>query len=146
VNRILDHNWPRESQVIETLVLGCLDRRFKGWRGMFGKHMNFPMSLPITIPGGAKDLVYPNHPRDTEHLLEKIELFGPALKNLVVMAHSGCKDCGERTDPVFYEEMLRRADERLRERFPNKEIFLVFLDFDGIYLVEQEISEAMAIV
>jgi hypothetical protein len=145
MKKIITHDWSRNREPVDTLTLGCLDRRFKGWRKLFGELMGFNMSFPLTLPGGVKDLVYPKHPRDAEHLLEKISLLihhYPNLK-LVLMGHEECLDCAQCSDPTFYEDMLQQAGNLLRERFPKQETFLVFVAFDGIYLVEQAVCMAV---
>jgi hypothetical protein len=140
--RIVDHTWSREIEPVDALVLGCVDRRFKGWRRLFGEYMSFTMSFPLTIPGGVKDLVCPKDPRDTEHLLETIALLIQHYPNikLVGMAHNGCLACGQCDDPNYYEDMLLKAGRLLQRRFPGQERFLVYLEFDGgISLVEEEV-------
>ena len=138
---IVKRTWSRDRVEVDALVLGCVERRLKGWRELFGKYMGFSMSIPVIIPGGVKDLVHPNHPRDTEHIVEKIALMVKHYPNLklVVMAHDECLDCDQCNDPAYYEDMLLKAGKLLQKRFPGQERFLVFVEFDGgINLVEAD--------
>jgi len=140
--KIIDYTWSRRIEPVEALVLGCVDRDLKGWRGMFGEYMGFSMSIPITIPGGIKDLVHPMYQGDREYLLRKIALLvkhNPNIK-LIGMAHNECLDCNRRNDPDYYEDMLLQAGKLLQRRFPGQERFLVYLEFDGgISLVEEDV-------
>jgi hypothetical protein len=139
MRKIIEWNWSREREVVPALLLGCFDRRFRTWRGRFGELMGFDTNYPITIPGGAKDLVMPKHPRDAEYLLEKIALLSDQYKMLGVMVHSGCLECDERTDPAFYEDLLHRAGVKLRQHFPRHEILLIYADFNGLYLIDEDV-------
>jgi ferredoxin len=104
------------------------------------------MSIPITIPGGAKDLADPVDPRDRESLLEKIAIFGSDITTIRARMHNDCVACGRCSDVAHYEAMLLKAGAVLEERFPGVEVILIFVDFDGFYLVEKDevLVEAMA--
>lgn len=103
------------------------------------------MSIPITIPGGIKDLVDPKDPRDRESLLEKIDVVISGVKRIRARMHNECKACGSRNDLDYYEDMLLRAGEVLKERFPEVEVVLVIIDFDGFYLVRENEASMDAI-
>ncbi|HUC01612.1 MAG TPA: hypothetical protein VMA75_01775 [Candidatus Paceibacterota bacterium] len=124
---------------MQTLIIGCSDRRVKGSRGMAGEYMGVDESIPITIPGGPKDLVFPSHPRDRESLLEKISLVGDNLRLIIAKAHNECLACARCDDPAFYEDLLEKASEVLIRRFPGVKVAPIFVDFDGIYLVENSV-------
>jgi hypothetical protein len=138
--KIVDRVWSRGRVEADVLSLGCVDLRVEDWQESLGRYMGFSKFLPITIPGGVKDLVYPKDPRDAEHLLEIIDLIVshyPKIR-LVGMAHNECLACDHRADPDFYEDILLKARRIFQRRFPAQERFLVYLDFDGgMSLVEE---------
>lgn len=144
--KILEHEWPRSISPVSTIDIGCSDRRIRGSRGLLGECMGSEMSIPITIPGGIRDLVDPRHPRDRECLLEKIEIFGDAINTIRARMHNECRACGSSSDLNYYENMLLEAGVVLQDRFPRAAIILVIVDFDACYLVERSdvLVEAIA--
>jgi hypothetical protein len=138
MRKILDENYPRHIDPVTTLTIDCLDRRIKGSRGRLGEHLGYAKSLPLVIPGGVKDLVYPKHSRDRERILEWVGLFGGDLAQIIAKAHNDCKACAHCKDLNFYDDMLQKAAKILRESFPRVEIIPIFVNFDGFYLVEME--------
>lgn len=121
------------------MLYGCLDRRFRSWRGRYCELMDLEAAYPFLIPGGPKDLVYPKHPRDAEYLLEKLALLSDEYKILGVMAHNKCVACGECEDPDFYKDMLKKAGAIIKRAIPKVETALIFANFDGLYIVEEEV-------
>ena len=144
LRKIVDGRWSSDLDVISTLVFGCVDRGIRGWRGCLGEEMGFETAYPFLIPGGIKDLVVPKEPRDREHLLEMIGSMNQRIRCIVVMAHNGCSFFDQRTDKSSHQEMLRDATTILRDHFPRLEIIPVFVDFDGVYIVD-DIAEVLAI-
>ena len=141
--KIIEKNLPRHHDAIDTIDIGCSDRRIKGSRGEVGRFIGCPMAIPITIPGAIKDLVEPNHPRDREALLEKIALVSEGVTTIRARMHNACKACASRDDLDYYEDMLLKAETVLRARFPGVEVKLFIMDFDGYYLVwkDQVVAE-----
>lgn len=136
--KMTSDKFPRHHDVVDTIDIGCSDRRIRGSRGILGRFMGCTMATPITIPGAAKDLVTPKYPRDREFLLEKIELVIKGVKKIRVRMHTECKGCNERTDLDYYENVLIEAGRVLKERFPWIEVILVIVDFEGLYLVRED--------
>ena len=140
--KILEHEFPRHPSAVDTIDIGCSDRRIKGSRGVLGEFVGCGMSIPITIPGGIKDLVDPKDPRDRESLLEKIAVVSHGIKKIRARMHNECKACGGCQDLDYYEDMLHKAGAVLKARFTGVEIVLFIVDFDGFYLVWED--EAIA--
>lgn len=138
MRKIVDRNWPRESEKIPLLLFGCFDRRFRGWRGDFAEWMGLDGNYPIILPGGPKDLVDPKHPRDAEYLIEKIVFLSAEYKVIGIMAHNQCLACDRIDDPAYYECLLITAGDVLRAALPGKTIILIFANFDGLYIVGED--------
>jgi hypothetical protein len=136
--KILERDFPRVHNPVSTVDIGCSDRRIKGSRGLVGECVGDDEAIPITIPGGIKDLVDPKDPRDRECLLEKIALFAHDLMKIRARMHNECVACGRQQDLDYYEDMLLKAGVVLRGRFPWVEVVLVIVDFDACYLVEKD--------
>jgi hypothetical protein len=145
LRKLVDHVSKQEPYTNRAAILGCPDRRFRGWRRKLERLRGIEMSDPILIPGGAKALAIPTHPRDVQFILEGVELLrSHGFSSLFCMAHNQCAACDQRTDRAFYEAMLLRAGNILRDRFPTLEVIPIFVDFDGIYLVEKGYARASA--
>jgi hypothetical protein len=138
--KILENYSPRHIDPITTIDIGCSDRRIKGSRGVLGEFTGCDMAIPITRPGGIKNLVDPKDPRDRECFFEDIEVFGDCIKVIRVRAHNECKACAGCMNLDYYEDMLIRGGRLLKERFPKVEVILVIVDFDGYYLIEEDES------
>lgn len=136
--KIWERESPRHIDPITTIDIGCSDRRIAGSRGQSGVLTKCDMAIPITRPGGIKNLVYPKHPRDRECFFEDIEVFGNGITVIRVRAHNDCKACDECQDLDYYENMLIEGGRLLKARYPKVEVILIIVDFDGYYLVEED--------
>jgi hypothetical protein len=131
----LECDWPREITKNDAVIFGCVDRRFRGWKGKIGKHFGLDMSYPILIPGGPKDLVYED-PIIVRYLIKKIGLLVPHIrKELFLVMHNECLACGESKDIEYYKDTLRKAGALLSIHFPELPIRLIFLDFNEVSIV-----------
>ena len=132
---------------ISAAVLWCCERRLKGLRGRFAASRNIECAEPIIIPGGAKHIAMPSHPRDPEFIFEMIEMLrvSHGFTTLYVMAHIDCAACDGNKEPTYYETILGVAGDLLRQRFSGLEIVTVFVDVDGVYLVESEEVDVAAV-
>lgn len=134
MKKIFDYPSPQEHYRNHEAFLWCSDQRFEGVRHAFAKAGNFQMSDPILLPGGVKPLVIPDNPRDREFVLEQIKvLMEHGFTTLYAMAHMNCAACDGNTSRAFYEDMLKKAGEIIRNAIPNLKVRLIFADFDGLY-------------
>jgi len=137
MRKIFDYASPRAHYHNEQAFLWCSDQRFEGVHRAFMSNHWFQNADPIIIPGGVKNLVTPKFPRDTDFILEQIELLmGHGFRELYAMAHNDCAACGGNTDPAYYEDLLRSAAEVIRARISGLKVYPIYAAFDGLYLVE----------
>ncbi|MGC9599517.1 MAG: hypothetical protein ABSE18_03990 [Minisyncoccia bacterium] len=136
MKKIFDYRSPSEHYHNSEAFLWCCDQRFEEVRHTFAQAGTFHMPDPILVPGGVKPLVTPKEPRDREFVLEQIEvLMGHGFTTLYAMAHMNCAACDGNNDRAFYEDMLKKAGEIIRNRIPGLNVRLIFADFDGLYEV-----------
>ena len=142
MKRIFELVTPSTRYTTAAAVLWCSDRRFEALRLAFEAAMGAVMADPILIPGGVKNIVSPEHPRDREFIFKQVELLqSHGFTTLYAMAHRNCAACNGNMRKAFYVEMLFKADSILQKRFPNLEIVPVFADFDGVYVTEEHCLE-----
>lgn len=120
----------------QAIALFCLDFHFKDATLEFLKHDLHLVDLDIIVlAGAAKNLAEPAESSDFEVALRQFELSARLheIKKIVLIDHA---DCGAYGGAVVFEtskeerephvQNLRKAKEILKERFPDKEIILIY--------------------
>jgi hypothetical protein len=55
-----------------------------------------------------------------------------------IMVHNQCLACGGIDDRTYYVNLLLQAGGKLKAALPEKTIILIFADFDGLYIVDDD--------
>jgi hypothetical protein len=146
MKKVFHFDAPREKYHCDAVIVWCFDNRFQLGFAKFLKRLGISNPDPIKIAGGAKCLASPEHPGDRGFVLEQIRtsmrLHGTKLA--ILMLHSDCGAYGglagfggnARVEAQHHEEELRRAAECLARELPGIDIACYFVDFEGIWVVE----------
>lgn len=138
--KLIEGTYPRHHKPLRAITINCSDPRIAGSRGLCCRTLGITTAAPITIPGGIKSIAEPQQAGERAQILSWIELLsGDHTDTIVATAHNTCKACDSRDDRNYYERLLRRAAMVLQNRFPRYTIFPAFIDFDGIYILDQKV-------
>lgn len=148
MKKVFHFDAPRDKYHCDAAIVWCFDNRFELGFRKFLKRIGVMNSDPIKIAGGAKCLASPEHESDREFVLEQLRksigLHG--TKRVILMLHSDCGAYGglaggfggdvER-ERAFHRAELRRAAEYLARTIPGVEIQGYFVDFEGVWTLEE---------
>jgi len=147
MKKVFHFDAPRDKYQCDAAIVWCFDNRFELGFRKFLKRIGVLNADPIKIAGGAKCLASPEHESDREFVLEQlrksIRLHG--TQRIILMLHSDCGAYGglaggfggdvER-ERVNHRAELRRAEETLARAIPGVAIDSYFVDFEGVWALE----------
>lgn len=148
MTKVFHFDAPRDKYHCDAAVVWCFDNRFQLGLAKYLKRLGVFNTDPIKIAGGAKCLASPEHETDREFVLEQIRksirLHG--TKQAILMLHSDCGAYGglaafhgnAAVEARHHEDELRRAAAFLRGAVPGIEVKGFFVDFDGVWAVEDQ--------
>ena len=146
MKKVFHFDAPRERYYCDAAVVWCFDARFNAGFTKFLKRLGIENPDPIKIAGGAKSLVSPELESDREFVLEQIrksiQLHGTKL--VILKLHSDCGAYGglaaygndPQVEARHHEAELRSAAQTLRTAIPDIEVKAYFVDFEGVWEVE----------
>jgi hypothetical protein len=147
MRRVLNFTSPRERYVCDAAVVWCYDYRFETAFRKLLKRIGVFYADPIRIAGGAKCLVSPLHEGDrlfiVDQIRKSIQLHG--TRTAVLMLHSDCGAYGglaafnndSEQEARNHNSDLQKAAAFLKEKIPDLAVKAYFVDFDGIWEIEQ---------
>lgn len=147
MRRVFHFTSPREHYVADAAVVWCYDHRFEAaLRKLLKKIGVFAYDL-VRVAGGAKLLVSPEQESDRLFVLDQIRksIKLHHTKNVVLMLHSDCGAYGglaafhgdAKKEAQHHNSELQKATIFLKEQIPELTVKAYFVDFDGIWEIEQ---------
>jgi hypothetical protein len=149
MKKVFHFDAPRDKYHCDAAIVWCFDNRFELGFRKFLKRVGVVNSDPIKIAGGAKCLASPEHESDRQFVLEQlrksIRLHG--TRRIILMLHSDCGAYGglaggfdgdPRRERVNHRAELERAAAYLATTIPGIEIETYFVDFEGVWALEEE--------
>ena len=148
MKKVFHFDAPREHYHCDAAVLSCFDHRFQLGFSKFLKKIGISHPDAITVAGGAKSLASPAAESDRQFVLEQIRtsirLHG--TKRILLMLHSDCGAYGglqafkndAQAEAQHHQQELRAAAEYLEKTIPGIEVEAYFVDFEGIWAVEDK--------
>jgi hypothetical protein len=146
MRKILHFDSPRETYRCDAAVLWCFDARFELPLRKLLKRLGLVHADIIRVAGGAKCLAAPEAEPERDFVLEQIRksIHLHGTTRVLLMLHSDCGAYGGleayggnvRAETQHHEEHLRRAARALGAHNPELTIECYFVDFEGIWSVE----------
>lgn len=151
MRRVLNFTSPREHYIADAAVVWCFDHRFETVFRKLLKRIGVLSSDAIRLAGGAKSLASPEQESARLFVLDQIQKSVRLHKTrtVVLMLHSDCGAYGglaafngdAAKEASHHAADLQRAASFLKEQIPELTIKSYFVDFDGIWEVEQPEGE-----
>jgi hypothetical protein len=150
IRKVLHFDSPRESYHCDAAVVWCYDHRFDLAFRKLLKRIGVTHADAIRVAGGAKCLATPEREPEREFLLDQIRksirLHG--TDRVLLMVHSDCGAYGglaafggdTKTEVTHHAGELRRAAECLRQVLPQISVVCYYVDFEGVWAVDPELS------
>jgi len=149
MKKVFHFEAPRAKYHCDAAIVWCFDNRFELGFRKFLKRIGVVNSDPIKIAGGAKCLASPDHESDREFVLEQlrksIRLHG--TRRIILMLHSDCGAYGGLAggfegdsvrERIHHRAELRCAEANLASAIPGVEISSYFVDFEGVWALEED--------
>lgn len=147
MKKVFHFDAPRDKYLCDAAIVWCFDNRFELGFRKFLKRIGVVNCDPIKIAGGAKCLASPEHESDREFVLEQlrksIRLHG--TRRIILMLHSDCGAYGglaggfrgdTEAERRNHHAELDRAAENLAQALPGIKVECYFVDFEGVWAVE----------
>ena len=149
MKKVFHFDAPRDKYHCDAAIVWCFDNRFELGFRKFLKRVGVVNSDPIKIAGGAKSLASPELESDRQFVIEQlrksIRLHG--TRRIILMLHSDCGaygglaggfqgDC-ER-ERLHHRAELELAAANLAAAIPGVEIETYFVDFEGVWALQEE--------
>jgi hypothetical protein len=139
---------PRERYVCDAAVVWCFDNRFETGFRKFLKRSGVEYWDAIKIAGGTKCLASPADESEREFVLNQIRI-SMRLHNtrrVILMLHSDCGAYGglecfqndARAEAEHHRGELQKAAAQLAEAIPGIQVDPYFVDFEGVWSLEEE--------
>lgn len=151
MRRVLNFTSPREDYIADAAVVWCFDHRFETVFRKLLKRIGVLTGDAIRIAGGAKSLASPEQESARQFVLDQIQKSIRLHKTstVVLMVHSDCGAYGglaafnrdAAKEASHHAAELQHAASFLKEQIPGVAIKSYFVDFDGVWEIEQT-SEA----
>ena len=129
-------------------VVGCFDNRFEAVCRKFLKRIGVVQPDPIKIAGGAKSLASPEEEFHRKFVLgeihKSIELHGTS--RIILLVHSDCGAYGGlagfqgdvKAEAIHHRAELRCAAAFLKKEIPDITVDCFFLDFEGVWTLDEK--------
>jgi hypothetical protein len=152
MRKILHFTSSRQRYDCDAALVWCFDNRFESVLRKLLKRLAIYRPDPIRFAGGAKCLVSPQYEGDRQFVLDQIrksmQLHG--TRTILLMLHSDCGAYGGlaafNNDPAKELENHRRdlhaAAAFVKEAIPELTVRGFFVDFDGIWEMEDAAADA----
>jgi hypothetical protein len=146
---------PRERYKCDAAIVWCFDNRFELALRKLVKRLGLNYYDPIRIAGGTKYLASPEHQRDREFVLDQIRismrLHGTGT--VFLMLHSDCGAYGglaafdgdKEQEARNHHLELQRAASYLLSQIPGLNVRCCFVDFEGVWEIGEESTQAARI-
>lgn len=155
MQKLFHFDSPTDRYKCEVAVVWCFDNRFEMVLRKLLKRLGIEYFDPIRIAGGTKYLASPDHEYDREFVLEQIRLSmrlhqTPAV---ILMLHSDCGAYGglaafagdEKREAQHHCLELQKAASYLLSQIPELTVRPFFVDFEGVWDIDDEGSQAAQI-
>ncbi len=139
----------------EAAVVWCFDNRFELVLRKLLRRLGIEFFDPIRIAGGTKCLASPEHERDRDFVLEQIRISMRLhqTKSVILMLHSDCGaygglaafDNNREKEAQHHCLELQRAASYLLSQVPELTVQPVFVDFEGVWEVAEQGTQAVRI-
>jgi carbonic anhydrase len=146
VKKVFHFDSPRPVYRADATVVACFDHRIQLAWAKYLKRIGIESTDVIRIGGGARVLASPPREQDRQFILDHIRtsIRLHEAPKVILMTHSDCGAYGGigafGGDPVveaaFHETELRKAAEFVRQEFPDREVQICFVDFEGVSVVD----------
>jgi hypothetical protein len=138
---------PKESYHSTAAVVWCFDARFEAALGKLRKRMGLSNPDFVRIAGGAMSLASPEHDSDREFVLDQLRksIRLHSTDRVILMLHSDCGAYGglaafsgdPQAEKGHHAAELNRAAACVRAAIPNIPVDCYFVDFEGVWRVEE---------
>jgi carbonic anhydrase len=139
---------PTERYKCEAAVVWCFDNRFELVLRKLLKRLEIGYFDPIRIAGGTKCLASPEIERDRDFLLNQIRISMRLheTKSVILMLHSDCGAYGglaafkgdAEQEARHHCLELQRAASYLLSQIPELSVQLFFVDFEGVWEIDEQ--------
>lgn len=129
------------------LVVRCFDSRFRIVSDKYLKRRGIPNPDIVSIAGGPKSLASPASENARQFVLDQIRasIRLHRTPRVLLMSHSDCGAYGgfeafandRQAEAAAQDQELRRAARCVREAIPEIGVEAYFLDFEGVWQVEE---------
>jgi len=146
---------PTERYKCEAAIVWCFDNRFETVLRKLIKRLQIEYFDPIRIAGGTKCLASPDRESDRDFLIEQIRLSMRLhdTKSVILMLHSDCGAYGglaafendSDTEAQHHCLELQRATSYLHSQIPELKVQPVFVDFEGVWAIDEQGAQAAQI-
>ena len=150
MRKVFHFESPRERYRCDAAIVWCFDNRFELGFRKYLKRAGVRNSDPIKVAGGAKSLASPEREADREFVLDQIRksIHLHDTSRVILMLHSDCGAYGGlpafnddvQVERLHHREELRRASAFLARSLPNIEIETYFVDFEGVWTLEEPVT------
>ncbi|HXR14923.1 MAG TPA: carbonic anhydrase [Terriglobales bacterium] len=154
MKKVFHFESPPEPYVADAAVLCCFDQRIRLATYKFLKHQGILRPDMIVVAGGARTLASPRNDFERDFILEQVRMSIRLhqTKQVFLMSHSDCATYGglvafggDRTrEANHHRGELRRAAELVNTSFPELGVKCFFLNFEGVHLVADGVTEYVA--
>jgi len=151
VKKIFHFDSPRQPYRCDASVVYCFDHRFDLAVRKFLKREGVAQFDPIVVAGGAKSLASPENDSQRDFILDQIStsvrLHG--TERVILFLHSDCGAYGglagkfkgdTSVEAAHLKAELRRSFELLQERYPQLAVDCFFVDFEGVWKLDTELT------
>jgi carbonic anhydrase len=143
---------PKERYKCQAAVVWCFDNRFESVLRKLLRRLEIEFFDPIRIAGGTKYLASPEHAYERDFVLEQIRLSMRLhqTESVILMLHSDCGAYGgtaafdnNREKEIRHHCLeLQRATSYLLSQIPELKVRPFFVDFDGVWDIEDQDAQA----
>jgi carbonic anhydrase len=141
-----------ERYKCEAAVVWCFDNRFELVLRKLLKRLGVVYFDPIRIAGGTKCLASPEYERDCDFVLEQIRISMRLheTKSVILMLHSDCGAYGglaafennSEKEAQHHCRELQRASSFLLSQIPGLTVQPFFVDFEGVWEIDDQGAQA----
>jgi carbonic anhydrase len=133
-----EKNQSKEAHHCEAVVLTCIDFRF--WKKTLEflekdlglSNFDFP-----SLPGSAKAINEADGENDLAFLCVKVPCELHKVRKIIIVNHEDCGAYGgsgkfqnKKEEQEFHEKELKKAEKKLKEKYPDREYILIYARFD----------------
>jgi hypothetical protein len=151
MDKIFHFDAESNPYVADAAVLTCFDQRIRATVNKFLQRQGILRPDMIVIAGGAKTLASPRNDFERDFIIEqmRMSILLHKTQRAYLICHSDCATYGglaafkndRSAEAEHHWQELQRAKALLGERFPELEVGCFFVNFEGVFAAQRDVTE-----